>query len=270
MKITDKTIRELAHLARLEFDADGREKIQSDLERILDFCEKLNELDTDGVEPLIYLSDVEGGLREDIVEHTLSKLEALKNAPKSDSDYFRVPKVLNKKRTTSILGAQKVSKADIRIDAYGCIDELNSSIGWISTFDLAEEFNAQLREIQNTLFNIGSELASTPEALNKIKIQRVSADDVSFLENWIDDQTTRLPELKAFILPGSCPENAACHLGRTVCRRAERAVVKMSLNETVSGQLLIYLNRLSDYLFTLSRTMSVLANQSEIEWHPKP
>ncbi len=96
MKITDEVIDQLAHLARLEFKDEARKGIKADLERILEFCEKLNDVDTENVEPLIYMSDVEDGLREDIAEPPISKAEALKNAPKSDSDYFRVPKVLNK------------------------------------------------------------------------------------------------------------------------------------------------------------------------------
>jgi aspartyl-tRNA(Asn)/glutamyl-tRNA(Gln) amidotransferase subunit C len=96
MKITNEVIDQLAHLARLEFKEEARHSIKSDLERILEFCEQLNELDTDKVDPLIYMSDVSDGLRSDEVEDGLSKQEALKNAPKSDSDYFRVPKVLNK------------------------------------------------------------------------------------------------------------------------------------------------------------------------------
>ncbi|MBI1305357.1 MAG: Asp-tRNA(Asn)/Glu-tRNA(Gln) amidotransferase subunit GatC [Bacteroidetes bacterium] len=99
MKITDKTIDELAHLARLEFSDEAKERIKEDLGRILEFCEQLNEVDTEGVEPLIYMSDVTDGLREDIPAAPLPKAEALKNAPKADSDYFKVPKVLNKKGT---------------------------------------------------------------------------------------------------------------------------------------------------------------------------
>ena len=99
MRINNEVIDQLAHLSRLEFDEKAKEAIRKDLERILEFCEKLNEVDTDGVEPLIYMSDVEDGLREDIVEPPLSKAEALKNAPKADSDYFRVPKVLNKEKS---------------------------------------------------------------------------------------------------------------------------------------------------------------------------
>ncbi|MFT7590892.1 MAG: aspartyl-tRNA(Asn)/glutamyl-tRNA(Gln) amidotransferase subunit C [bacterium] len=96
MKITEEKIEELSHLAKLSFEAEDKVKIKSDLEQILNFCEKLNELDTDGVEPLIYMSDRVNHLREDIVKPSLDKKTALKNAPDADSDYFRVPKVIKK------------------------------------------------------------------------------------------------------------------------------------------------------------------------------
>ncbi len=96
MKITDKKIDELSHLARLSFEAQDKVQIKQDLERILEFCEQLNGLDTDGVEPLIYMSDRTNHLRDDVVEPSLDKKRALKNAPNADSDYFKVPKVINK------------------------------------------------------------------------------------------------------------------------------------------------------------------------------
>jgi aspartyl-tRNA(Asn)/glutamyl-tRNA(Gln) amidotransferase subunit C len=94
MEITNEKIDQLAHLARLEFDANGKENIKKDLQNILALCEKLNEVDTDSIEPLIYMTDTANNVREDIVSVTITKEEALKNAPKKDSDYFRVPKVI--------------------------------------------------------------------------------------------------------------------------------------------------------------------------------
>jgi len=169
--------------------------------------------------------------------------------------------------TTSILGETKVPKDDERIEAYGSIDELNSHIGLLTTFPLLSAYMNELRVIQNHLFTIGSELASTPEALPKLKLKRVSENDIKLLEHSIDTQVENLPPLKAFILPGSCTENAACHIARTVCRRAERAVVSQNQQSAVHADILIYINRLSDYLFTLSRTASMLSGNSEIEWH---
>ena len=94
MKITDEKIDQLAHLARLEFDSESKKSIKTDLENILDFCEKLNEVDTEGVEPLIYMTDTTNNVREDIVDQAYTKEQILSNAPKKDSDYFRVPKVI--------------------------------------------------------------------------------------------------------------------------------------------------------------------------------
>ncbi len=170
--------------------------------------------------------------------------------------------------TTSILGKTKVPKDDERIEAYGSVDELNSHIGLLTTFPLLTAYKSELRVIQNHLFTIGSELASTPEALPKLKLKRVSESDIKQMEQAIDVQVEKLPPLKAFILPGSCAENAACHIARTVCRRAERAIVSQNNQSTVHADILIYVNRLSDYLFTLSRTASMLSGTAEIEWHP--
>jgi len=96
MKITDKKVIELAHLARLEFEGDKKVKIKEDLDKIIGFCEQLNSVNTDGIEPLIYLSDAKNKLRDDEVKQEITKQEALQNAPKKDSDFFRVPKVINK------------------------------------------------------------------------------------------------------------------------------------------------------------------------------
>ncbi len=98
MKITDEKIEQLAHLSRLEFDTETKAKIKTDLENILDFCEKLNEVDTDGVEPLIYMTDTMNTVREDAVEQSFTREQILSNAPKKDSDYFRVPKVIEQNK----------------------------------------------------------------------------------------------------------------------------------------------------------------------------
>jgi aspartyl-tRNA(Asn)/glutamyl-tRNA(Gln) amidotransferase subunit C len=98
MKITDEKIEQLAHLSRLEFDTETKAKIKTDLENILDFCEKLNEVDTDGVEPLIYMTDTMNTVREDVVEQSFTREQILSNAPKKDSDYFRVPKVIEQNK----------------------------------------------------------------------------------------------------------------------------------------------------------------------------
>lgn len=170
------------------------------------------------------------------------------------------------KGTTNILGKNGVPKNDSRIEAYGSIDELNSVVGLLTTYPLIADFVQELRTIQNHLFNIGSELASTPDTLKKLKLNRVGEKEIKDLEASIDEQTNRLSALKSFILPGSCVENAICHIARTVCRRAERAIVSQNNVEEVHNEILVYINRLSDYFFTLSRTMSLKANVQDIEW----
>ena len=170
--------------------------------------------------------------------------------------------------TTNILGEKGVSKNDARVNAYGTIDELNSYVGLIGTYQLAHSYEEQLRWIQNHLFTIGSELASTPEALKKLKLKQVGAMDIQTLEQWIDEQTADLSPLQSFVLPGSCRENAVCHVARTVCRRAERLTVHLHTLIPVHPETLIFLNRLSDYFFTLARTMSRLAQQEDIIWKP--
>ena len=169
--------------------------------------------------------------------------------------------------TTSILGENKVPKDDARIEAYGSVDELNSHIGLLASLPKMATFIEELQTIQNHLFNIGSELASTAKSLPKLKLSRVNNQDIRLIEDSIDRQTEKLPVLKAFILPGSCVENAQCHIARTVCRRAERAVVRHHKLSPVHPDILVYLNRLSDFLFTLSRTMTHDSGKDEIEWH---
>ncbi|MFT4521357.1 MAG: cob(I)alamin adenosyltransferase [Bacteroidia bacterium] len=181
----------------------------------------------------------------------------------------KIMKVYTKKGdlgTTSLLGSEKVDKDDLRIEAYGTVDELNSVMGWISTFKLNAELHKQVFIIQNTLFNVGSVLAATSKALEKFAMNHVSQTEIHQLESWIDEQTNNLPALKSFILPGGSAENAACHLARTVCRRAERRVVSLQKLTKTYPLEVMYLNRLSDYLFTLARTTSKLTKSKEVIW----
>lgn len=170
---------------------------------------------------------------------------------------------------TSILGQQNVDKDDLRIIAYGTVDELNSVIGLLSCHTDAQDIIDQLRYIQNTLFTVGSELASTSDVFTKLKLQAVDANDIGLLEKWIDAQTAELPELKSFVLPGGSIANSTAHVARTVCRRAERNCVTLSKKIDIRPDVITYLNRLSDYLFTVARTMTKLTNSEEIEWKPK-
>jgi cob(I)alamin adenosyltransferase len=169
---------------------------------------------------------------------------------------------------TSILGQQNVDKDDLRIIAYGTVDELNSVIGSLSCQTDNKDIISQLRAIQNTLFTVGSELASTADVFHKLKLQAVSERETLDLEKWIDIQTDLLPDLKSFILPGGTGANATAHIARTVCRRAERNCVTLNKQIELRPDIITYLNRLSDYLFTVARTMTRLAGAEEIEWKP--
>ncbi|MEY3836111.1 MAG: hypothetical protein RI989_1539, partial [Bacteroidota bacterium] len=139
----------------------------------------------------------------------------------------------------------------IRIAAYGDIDELNSFIGLVA--DLLPTHQSILRDIQNNLFVVGSHFATEPEQAEKIQLPALPADASEILEKEIDRMTAELPELKHFILPGGHPTVSHIHLARTVCRRTERTATALAELSTVNPIFIQYLNRLSDYLFTLSR-----------------
>ena len=172
------------------------------------------------------------------------------------------------KGTTSLIGGTKVSKSHIRIESYGTVDELNSFIGLCIDCINDTKSKITLKEIQDRLFTIGSSLASDPEK-SKMKIPDLKEDDVTLLENEMDKMNEHLPEMKSFILPGGLAANSICHIARCVCRRAERLAVALSENEPVEPLVIKYLNRLSDYLFVLSRKISRDADAEEIPWKPR-
>jgi cob(I)alamin adenosyltransferase len=166
---------------------------------------------------------------------------------------------------TSLIGGTRVSKAEIRIEAYGTVDELNSFIGWVRDYTVRKEQKDILIEIQDRLFTIGSHLASDPEKSRMI-LPELKESDITFLENKIDAMNEELPEMKSFILPGGHPAVSCCHVARCICRRAERAVVLLSENDVVDKQILIFLNRLSDFLFVLARILTKDFSAEEIPW----
>ncbi len=171
---------------------------------------------------------------------------------------------------TSILGQNEVDKDDLRITAYGTVDELNSVIGMVSSStDTSKQIKDQLTSIQNNLFSLGSELASLPEVFEKLNLDRVDDNDIKDLEHWIDALTEPLPTLKSFVLPGGNQTNAVAHLARTVCRRAERCCVSLNKQIDLRPEVVRYLNRLSDYLFTVARSISHSTGSKEVEWKPK-
>jgi cob(I)alamin adenosyltransferase len=169
---------------------------------------------------------------------------------------------------TGLIGGTRVSKGELRIEAYGTVDELNSYVGLIRSFDINSNSVLQLMEIQDRLFTIGSSLASDPEKSN-MKIPDLLESDVESLENWMDEMDTTLPELTSFVLPGGHPFIGHIHVCRCVCRRTERLVVTLDEHDFVAPLVLTYLNRLSDYLFVLGRKIAMELNIQEKEWHPR-
>ncbi len=169
------------------------------------------------------------------------------------------------KGQTSLIGGTRVPKHHIRIESYGTVDELNSWIGLINDQDIAQESKTILSEIQDRLFTIGSSLASDPEK-SKMKIPDLHQSDIELLENQIDKMNEVLPEMRNFILPGGHTTISYCHLARCVCRRAERNVIHLHETEYVNEIVIVYLNRLSDYLFVLARFIAHQMNVNEIAW----
>ena len=170
------------------------------------------------------------------------------------------------KGETSLIGGVRVKKSNHRIEAYGTLDELNSWIGVLRNIE--EISNPQLfQKIQDVLFTIGSHLASHPEK-GRMKLPEILDADIEQLEKDIDRMESELPPLMTFVLPGSSLQNSYCHIARTVCRRGERCVVELSINEKVEEIIIRYLNRLSDHLFVLSRYITLKQHGEDIPWKP--
>lgn len=170
--------------------------------------------------------------------------------------------------TTQLIGGTRVSKSSIRIESYGTIDELNSYIGLIRDQNISEKYKLQLIEIQDRLFTIGSSLASDPEK-SSMKLPDLHESDVNNLENWMDEMESELPEMKFFVLPGGHTTVSYCHLARCVCRRAERIIVALQEHDFVAELVFKYINRLSDYLFVLSRKLTQDLHAIEQPWKPR-
>ena len=169
------------------------------------------------------------------------------------------------KGKTQLLGGSIVDKDHVKLECYGTIDELNSFIGNIYDQDLKEFHKEILLNIQNQLFNLGS-VISFDGIKDKIKLPNITVKNIEMLEKAIDKMEESLPMLKNFILPSGHPTTSKCHIARTVCRRAERNLVTLSKTSEIDNLHLQYLNRLSDYLFVLSRAVLKENNAEEIEW----
>lgn len=170
---------------------------------------------------------------------------------------------------TSLFGGKRVSKSHIRIDAYGTVDELNSWIGLLRDQAVNQQRAGLFNEIQDRLFTVGAALAADPDK-PKLKKPDLLESDIDLLEKEMDAMDGELPEMRFFVLPGGNQSVSFCHITRTVCRRAERLAIAMrESGEFVPDLAVKYLNRLSDYLFVLSRKMTQELNAEEIPWHPR-
>ena len=169
------------------------------------------------------------------------------------------------KGTTGLFGGGRVAKDSPRIAAYGEVDELNSILGIVRAETAHASIQSSLTQIQSTLFTLGAQLASPR---SDPKIERITAQQVDYLERQIDAITETLTPLRTFILPGGSKAAASLHLARTVCRRAERAIVRLKSlpNEPVDDWLLTYINRLSDFLFVLARLANALEKVEDVPW----
>lgn len=172
--------------------------------------------------------------------------------------------------TTGLFGGHRVAKDSLRIESYGTVDELNSLLGLARSFGLTPDQDALLGDVQEGLFTLGADLATPRGAERTFAIPRVTEGDIECLERSIDSLEGGLPPLKNFILPGGTQGGSVVHLARTVCRRAERIVVRLAHEEPEIGPLpQRYLNRLSDFLFVLARAVNHVAGVVEHPWNPR-
>jgi len=170
------------------------------------------------------------------------------------------------KGETSLIGGTRVPKYHERIEAYGTLDELNSFLGLIRDQDVDPHINKMLIEIQDRIFTAESTLALDPDYKPVKKLPEIKEEDILLLENEIDKMNEELPPITNFILPGGHTTVSYCHVARTVCRRAERLSIKLAQNYNVSELVVKYLNRLSDYLFVLSRKLTKDLHAIETPW----
>ena len=186
---------------------------------------------------------------------------------------FKIYTKTGDKGETSLYGGTRVSKAAARVESYGTLDELNAFIGLAKAEISDEKVLSQLQKIQFDLFTVGSEAATPTDKLilangkNRLDLM-ISEKEISELELWMDDLDAELEPLQFFILPSGGKAAASVHVCRTVCRRAERAMVYLNETEEVRPELIKYLNRLSDYLFILARYISKISGEKEEYWNP--
>lgn len=170
--------------------------------------------------------------------------------------------------TTALLGGTRVPKSHLRIEAYGTVDELNSYLGLLRDQEVNASRKDLLKEIQDRLFTIGSELATAP-GKDKVVKPDLKSGDIHLLEKSMDEMDESLPALTSFILPGGHQSVSFAHLARCVCRRAERVVIALDMEEPVDALVKKYLNRLSDFFFVLGRKMAQELEAEEVKWEPR-
>ncbi len=172
--------------------------------------------------------------------------------------------------STGLYGADRVSKAHIRVEAYGTVDELNSAIGLARAASVGQDWagplDADLEDLQNALFDVGADLATRSGGVYEQKLSRIDAQDVAHLEALIDRYQETAPPFTGFVHPGGTPTAAALHLARTVARRAEREVIRLMQEEEANPQVQVYLNRVSDLLFVMARAANQAAGVEEEAW----
>lgn len=172
------------------------------------------------------------------------------------------------KGETSLIGGTRVPKYNLRIESYGTVDELNAYIGLLRDQAISEHSKTVLKNIQDDLFVIGSNLAADP-GNSSMRLPDFEETTVEALEREIDAMQLVLPELKHFILPGGHTTVSYCHIARCVCRRAERLIVHLSEDSKVNTLIIRYMNRLSDYLFVLGRKLASDLKAEEYKWIPR-
>lgn len=179
------------------------------------------------------------------------------------------------KGKTSLFGGTRVPKYHLRIESYGTIDELNANIGLIRDQEIDTHSSKILLKIQNELFTLGAMLATPPEketlksGKERLNIEKINNEKIELLETEMDTMNENLPPMTHFILPGGHTTVSYCHIARCICRRAERITTQLSDESDINPQILMYLNRLSDYLFVLARKLTLDTNTEEIAWIPE-
>lgn len=169
--------------------------------------------------------------------------------------------------TTSLVGGERIKKNSARLEAYGTVDELSSCLGAIAADKNCQpEVKGQIFAVQNTLFNIGSSLATLPGGNYTPDTDPVRPEMIQDLEGWIDALDEQTPRIRAFVLPGGCELAAKAHIARTICRRAERRILELADAETVDERIIRFINRLSDYLFILARYFNFMQGEKELIW----